>query len=123
MTTRTYQRKVDVDMLNAVKSMLANVSSASPSSELGKTAVEFSSSIWLFSPLGKLMHSALLNEVSLESQLYCSPVHARNRDLVPRALRVRSSRRGPGDEAAQSMKIDHRCQLVHWSIPSIGLKF
>ena len=29
-----YQRKVDVDMLNAVKSMLADVSSVSPSSEL-----------------------------------------------------------------------------------------
>ena len=28
-----YQRKVDVDMLNAVNSMLANVSSVSPSSE------------------------------------------------------------------------------------------
>ena len=28
-----YQRKVDVDMLNAVKSMLADVSSVSPSSE------------------------------------------------------------------------------------------
>ena len=28
-----YQCKVDVDMLNAVKSMLANVSSVSPSSE------------------------------------------------------------------------------------------
>ena len=30
---RTYQRKVDVDMLNAVKSVLADVSSVSPSSE------------------------------------------------------------------------------------------
>ena len=29
----TYQRKVDVDMLNAVKSVLADVSSISPSSE------------------------------------------------------------------------------------------
>ena len=29
----TYQRKVDVDMLNAVKSVLADVSSVSPSSE------------------------------------------------------------------------------------------
>ena len=28
-----YQRKVDVDMLNAVKSMMADVSSVSPSSE------------------------------------------------------------------------------------------
>ena len=28
-----YQRKVDVDMLNAVKSVLADVSSVSPSSE------------------------------------------------------------------------------------------
>ena len=28
-----YQRKVDVDMLNAVKSKLADVSSVSPSSE------------------------------------------------------------------------------------------
>ena len=28
-----YERKVDVDMLNAVKSVLANVSSVSPSSE------------------------------------------------------------------------------------------
>ena len=28
-----YQRKVDVDMLNAVKSVLADVSSISPSSE------------------------------------------------------------------------------------------
>ena len=28
-----YQREVDVDMLNAVKSMLADVSSVSPSSE------------------------------------------------------------------------------------------
>ena len=28
-----YQRKVDVDMLNAVKSMLADVSNVSPSSE------------------------------------------------------------------------------------------
>ena len=28
-----YQRKVDVDMLNAVKSLLADVSSVSPSSE------------------------------------------------------------------------------------------
>ena len=28
-----YQRKVDVDMLNAVKSMLADISSISPSSE------------------------------------------------------------------------------------------
>ena len=30
---RTYQRKVDVDMLNTVKSVLADVSSVSPSSE------------------------------------------------------------------------------------------
>ena len=30
---RMYQRKVDVDMLNAVKSVLADVSSVSPSSE------------------------------------------------------------------------------------------
>ena len=30
-----YQRKVDVDMLNAVKSVLADVSSVSPSSEQG----------------------------------------------------------------------------------------
>ena len=29
-----YQRKVDVDMLNAVNSVLADVSSVSPSSEL-----------------------------------------------------------------------------------------
>ena len=29
-----YQRNVDVDMLNAVKSVLADVSSVSPSSEL-----------------------------------------------------------------------------------------
>ena len=29
----TYQRKVDVDMLNAVKSVLADVSNANPSSE------------------------------------------------------------------------------------------
>ena len=29
-----YQRKVDVDMLNAVKSVLTDVSSVSPSSEL-----------------------------------------------------------------------------------------
>ena len=29
-----YQRKVDVDLLNAVKSVLADVSSVSPSSEL-----------------------------------------------------------------------------------------
>ena len=29
-----YQRKVDVDMLNAIKSVLADVSSVSPSSEL-----------------------------------------------------------------------------------------
>ena len=28
-----YQRKVDVDMLNAIKSVLADVSSVSPSSE------------------------------------------------------------------------------------------
>ena len=28
-----YQRKIDVDMLNAVKSVLADVSSVSPSSE------------------------------------------------------------------------------------------
>ena len=28
-----YQRKVDVDMLNAVKSVLADISSVSPSSE------------------------------------------------------------------------------------------
>ena len=28
-----YQRKVDVDMLNAVKSMLADVSTVNPSSE------------------------------------------------------------------------------------------
>ena len=33
-----YQRKVDVGMLNAVKSMLADVSSASPSSEQSNTA-------------------------------------------------------------------------------------
>ena len=33
-----YQRKVDVDMLNAVKSMLADVSSGSPSSELWRRA-------------------------------------------------------------------------------------
>ena len=31
-----YQREVDVDMLNAVKSMLADVSSVSPSSERKK---------------------------------------------------------------------------------------
>ena len=31
-----YQRKVDVDMLNAVKSVLADVSSVSPSSEQTK---------------------------------------------------------------------------------------
>ena len=30
-----YQRKVDVDMLNAVKSVLADVSSVGPSSEQG----------------------------------------------------------------------------------------
>ena len=30
---RMYQRKVDLDMLNAVKSVLADVSSVSPSSE------------------------------------------------------------------------------------------
>ena len=30
---RMYQRKVDVDMLNAIKSVLADVSSVSPSSE------------------------------------------------------------------------------------------
>ena len=29
-----YQRKIDVDMLNAVKSVLADISSISPSSEL-----------------------------------------------------------------------------------------
>ena len=33
VTHRLYQRKVDVDMLNAVKSVLADVSSVSPSSE------------------------------------------------------------------------------------------
>ena len=32
-----YQRKVDMDMLNAVKSMLADVSSVSPLSEQKKT--------------------------------------------------------------------------------------
>ena len=30
-----YQRKVDVDVLNAIKSVLADVSSVSPSSEQG----------------------------------------------------------------------------------------
>ena len=33
-TCTMYKRKVDVDMLNAVKSVLADVSSVSPSSEL-----------------------------------------------------------------------------------------
>ena len=35
-----YQRKVDVDMLNAVKSMFADVSSISPSPEQVKYAFE-----------------------------------------------------------------------------------
>ena len=34
-----YQRKVDADMLNAVKSMLADVSSVSPSSEQNQRAL------------------------------------------------------------------------------------
>ena len=33
-----YQRKVDMDMQNAVKSMLADVSSVNPSSEQTKTS-------------------------------------------------------------------------------------
>ena len=33
LTRKMYQRKVDVDMLNAVKSTLADVSSVSPSSD------------------------------------------------------------------------------------------
>ena len=37
---RMYQREVDVDMLNAVKSLLADVSSVSPSSEQRVTEVE-----------------------------------------------------------------------------------
>ena len=36
---RMYQRKIDVDMLDAVKSVLANVSSVSPSSEQSKLIV------------------------------------------------------------------------------------
>ena len=38
-----YQRKVDVDMLNAVKSVLADVSSVSPSSEQR----ELMSQVWI----------------------------------------------------------------------------
>ena len=37
----TYQRKVDVDMLNAVNSVLAEVSSVSPSSVFGLTKGSF----------------------------------------------------------------------------------
>ena len=33
ISVKVYQRKVDVDMLNAVKSLLADVLSVSPSSE------------------------------------------------------------------------------------------
>ena len=35
-----YQRKVDVDMLNAVKSVLADISSVSPSSEQSFDSVD-----------------------------------------------------------------------------------
>ena len=37
-----YQRKVDVDMLNAMKSMLADVSSVGPSSEQKKKKLDHS---------------------------------------------------------------------------------
>ena len=40
-----YQRKVDVDMLNAVKSVLADVSSVSPSSEQRGLTFETSANI------------------------------------------------------------------------------
>ena len=45
-----YQRNVDVDMLNAIKSMLADVSSISPSSELKLLPFFFTgySLVWLY---------------------------------------------------------------------------
>ena len=43
---RVYQRKVDVNMLNAVKSMLADVSSVSPSSE--QRVVRRLSDLWKY---------------------------------------------------------------------------
>ena len=44
-----YQRKVDVDMLNAVKSVLADVSSASPSSGQRKANAQYISKHTLYS--------------------------------------------------------------------------
>ena len=48
-----YQRKVDVDMLNAVKSVLADVSSVSPSSEQSYVSLRYNGKQWNTSPRAK----------------------------------------------------------------------
>ena len=48
---RMYQREVDVDTPNAVKSVLANVSSVSPSSELSTLLIDRSRSSFDWSSL------------------------------------------------------------------------
>ena len=45
-----YQRKVDVDMLNAVQSVLADVSNVSPSSEQGDTQIHRHHPIYSLDP-------------------------------------------------------------------------
>ena len=49
-----YQLKVDVDMLNAVKSVLADGSSISPSSEQRDWTIELGRQKWKTVPLVKL---------------------------------------------------------------------